>query len=291
MAVHRLRDGRVATTRTAPSSASWAAGAEVVPTGRVAPCCGALPDHAGLEDQARHLAGQVLAALDDGRPVVVDSAGCGAMLKEYGELWGTPEAARSRRGSSTCTSGWPHLARLPITHSGERVAIQDPCHLRHAQRTHESVRTVLEPVADVVELDDEGLCCGAGGAYSAVQPELAGAIRDRKLEAIQRSGAELVASANPGYALHLAAAGLTVAHLGASGPGVVRSRPWRVSSTRSAVAWKASPRSWPTSPSNGSGSPSTPAATRLPIDERRLTRARRAVEKAIALLQEPDETP
>jgi glycolate oxidase iron-sulfur subunit len=74
------------------------------------------------------------------------------------------------------------------------------------------VRTVLSPVAHLVELDDEGLCCGAGGAYAAVQPDLATAIRDRKLAAIARAGAPLVASANPGCALHLAAAGVATVH-------------------------------------------------------------------------------
>ena len=92
------------------------------------------------------------------------------------------------------------------------VAVQDPCHLRHVQRAHLAVRTVLSPFATLVELDDEGLCCGAGGAYAAAQPELAGAIRDRKVAAIARSGAPLVASANPGCALHLAAAGVDVVH-------------------------------------------------------------------------------
>jgi glycolate oxidase iron-sulfur subunit len=84
------------------------------------------------------------------------------------------------------------------------------------QRAHEPVRTVLGHVADVVELDDDGLCCGAGGAYSALQPALAGAVRDRKVAAIgratARSGATLVASANPGCAMHLAAIGITVRH-------------------------------------------------------------------------------
>ena len=68
------------------------------------------------------------------------------------------------------------------------------------------MRAVLTPYADLIELDDEGLCCGAGGAYAAQQPELAGAIRDRKLQAIGRTGARVVASANPGCAYHLAAA-------------------------------------------------------------------------------------
>src|SRR5690606_31649083 len=95
-------------------------------------------------------------------------------------------------------------------------AVQDPCHLRHVQRAHRAVRTVLGRYADVVELDDEGLCCGAGGAYALTQPELAAAIRERKLAAIARSGARLVASANPGCILHLAPAlaeaGVEIAH-------------------------------------------------------------------------------
>jgi glycolate oxidase iron-sulfur subunit len=75
------------------------------------------------------------------------------------------------------------------------------------------VRTVLAPYVDrLVELDDEGLCCGAGGAYAALQPALAAEIRDRKLAAIARSGAAVVASANPGCTLHLRVAGVRVAH-------------------------------------------------------------------------------
>jgi glycolate oxidase iron-sulfur subunit len=96
------------------------------------------------------------------------------------------------------------------------VIVHDPCHLRHVQRTHAAVRTVVRHVADVVELDDEGLCCGAGGAYAALQPALAGEIRERKLAAIgraaERSGASTVVSANPGCVFHLAAAGVNVRH-------------------------------------------------------------------------------
>jgi glycolate oxidase iron-sulfur subunit len=93
-----------------------------------------------------------------------------------------------------------------------QVIVQDPCHLRHVQRTHLAVRTVLGSVADVVELDDDGLCCGAGGAYSALEPELAGEIRERKLEAISRAGRHVVASANPGCAMHLQVVGVDVRH-------------------------------------------------------------------------------
>ncbi len=92
------------------------------------------------------------------------------------------------------------------------MAVQDPCHLRHVQQTHLAVRTVLAPVAELVELDDEGLCCGAGGLYSVTQPALAGAVRDLKVSAIERAGAGVVVSANPGCLLHLRAAGVDVRH-------------------------------------------------------------------------------
>ncbi|MGZ7023438.1 MAG: (Fe-S)-binding protein, partial [Ilumatobacteraceae bacterium] len=106
----------------------------------------------------------------------------------------------------------PLIDRLPVQRRLGPVTVQDPCHLRHVQRAHLPVRTVRAAVADVVELDDEGLCCGAGGAYSALQPELAAEIRERKLAAIERAGPQVVASANPGCAYHLAAAGVKVKH-------------------------------------------------------------------------------
>jgi glycolate oxidase iron-sulfur subunit len=112
----------------------------------------------------------------------------------------------------------PRVTELSVSRRPEPVVVQDPCHLRHVQRTHGAVRTVLGGVALLLELDDDGLCCGAGGAFSALEPALAAAVRTRKLEAIARAqarsgGAELVvASANPGCAMHLGAARLTVRH-------------------------------------------------------------------------------
>jgi len=176
-------------------------------------CCGALHTHAGLTDPARGLAASVMASMPGDAPIVVNSAGCGAALKEYGHLLGTPEAAAfSARVKDVHEFLADHIDRLhPTKHLG-RVIVQDPCHLRHVQKAHAGVRAVLAPVAELVELDDDGVCCGAGGAYSAMQPELAGQIRDRKLEAIARAGSGVVASANPGCAMHLAAAGLVVRH-------------------------------------------------------------------------------
>ena len=176
-------------------------------------CCGALHTHAGLTDEARALAGRVMASMPGDAPVVVNSAGCGAALKEYGRLLGTPEAvAFSARVKDVHEFIAPHADRVrPARHLG-RVIVQDPCHLRHVQKAHLAVREVLAPVAELVELDDDGVCCGAGGAYSVVQPELAGQVRDRKLEAIDRAGPGVVASANPGCAMHLEGAGLVVRH-------------------------------------------------------------------------------
>src|SRR4029079_16671221 len=122
-------------------------------------------------------------------PIVVNSAGCGAALKDYGHVLGSDEARRfSARVRDASEFVAPLINSLPVRRRVGAVAVQDPCHLRHVQRAHLPVRTVLERVADVVELDDDGLCCGAGGAYSTLQPELAGEIRDRKLAAIERSG-------------------------------------------------------------------------------------------------------
>ena len=94
--------------------------------------------------------------------------------------------------------------------------VQDPCHLRHVQKAHLAVREVLGDAYTLRETDDDGLCCGAGGAYSTLQPELAGQIRDRKALALNAAGAGeagvVVCSANPGCAMHLAAAGFTVKH-------------------------------------------------------------------------------
>ncbi len=191
------------------------AGVGVALPGRGGDCCGALHVHAGLTDDARRLAERVMRSMPGTAPILVDSAGCGAAMKDYGHLLHTPEAeafsARVFDVHEWLAARLDDLPR-PESPSSLRVAVQDPCHLRHVQRTHLAVRTVLEPYVQIVELDDEGLCCGAGGAYSALHPEMSGAIRDRKMEAIARAGADVVASANPGCALHLAAAGASIRH-------------------------------------------------------------------------------
>jgi glycolate oxidase iron-sulfur subunit len=177
-------------------------------------CCGALHLHAGLADEARTAAWAVMASMPGDAPILVDSAGCGAAMKDYGRLLGTPEAvAFSARVRDVHEWLAAHAERLPPAQRAlGPVAVQDPCHLRHVQRVAAEVRAVLAAYTEVVELDDEGMCCGAGGAFALSHPDLAGAIRDRKVAAIVRAGAPVVASANPGCAVHLANAGLAVRH-------------------------------------------------------------------------------
>ncbi|MGE3324640.1 MAG: (Fe-S)-binding protein, partial [Acidimicrobiia bacterium] len=166
-------------------------------------------------DQATALASAVMASMPGDAPIVVNSAGCGAALVDYGHLLGTAEAkAFSARVVDVHTWLADRIDRLPAAIADDRItlAVQDPCHLRHVQKAHLPVRAVLAPFADLIELDDEGLCCGAGGAYSALHPDLAEPIRARKVASITRSGAGLVASANPGCSMHLAAAGVATVH-------------------------------------------------------------------------------
>jgi glycolate oxidase iron-sulfur subunit len=213
-----VMDAWLRPTHAATIKVIEATGAGVRLPGRGADCCGALHTHAGLTRQARRLARRVMRAFPGDAPILVNSAGCGAALKDYGHLLGTAEA-RAFAARVLDIHEWlaERLDRLPpAPRRLAPVIVQDPCHLRHVQRSTAAVRAVLAHVADVVELDDDGLCCGAGGAFSALEPELAAAVRERKLESVARAtartGARVVASANPGCAIHLRAAGLIVRH-------------------------------------------------------------------------------
>jgi glycolate oxidase iron-sulfur subunit len=198
-----------------------AAGARVALPGRGGDCCGALHVHAGRIDDARRLARRVIASIPDDvpadAPIVVDSAGCGAAMEDYGRLLGTPEAAAfSARVQDL--GEWLAARDLPLLRRPEVVVVQEPCHLRHVQRAAGPTRAVLAQAFTVSDTDDDGLCCGAGGVYSVLQPALSTAVRDRKVAALQRAagGAPLtdfrVASANPGCLLHLQAAGVRTVH-------------------------------------------------------------------------------
>jgi glycolate oxidase iron-sulfur subunit len=209
-------------THRATAELVTAAGATYRVPGSGGACCGALHVHAGLHGDAVGLATRVMASMPGDAPIVVNSAGCGAALKDYGSIVGTEAAERFASRVVDANEWLADRVDLLPEPSGERpsVIVQDPCHLRHVQRIDHPVRTLLAHVADVIELDDDGLCCGAGGAYAALQPGLAADIRDRKVASIDRAllqrRADAVASANPGCSMHLAAVldqrGLRVSH-------------------------------------------------------------------------------
>jgi glycolate oxidase iron-sulfur subunit len=194
------------------------AGAHVWLPGAGGDCCGALHTHAGRIGQARRLARRAMASMPGTAPVVVDSAGCGAAMKDYGRLLDTPEAhafAARVRDFSEWVVAQP--GELPLRDSGRGVVVQDPCHLRHVQRAQGAVRTVLAPAYRLHDTADDGLCCGAGGAYAVRERALAGEIRERKITALRAAAGDdadrmVVVSANPGCAMHLGAAGVDVRH-------------------------------------------------------------------------------
>lgn len=185
-------------------------------------CCGALHAHAGLRRTAVEWATSTMRSMPGDAPVLVDSAGCGAAMKEYGSLLGTDEA---RRFSSRVLDvhEWldTHLQADAIATGGPTVIVQDPCHLRHVQRAAEPVHRLLARTARVRTIADDGMCCGAGGTYSVSHPETATALRSAKVDRILELAAGhecVVASANPGCSMHLATdprlarAGVVVRH-------------------------------------------------------------------------------
>jgi glycolate dehydrogenase iron-sulfur subunit len=207
-----------------------AEGADVIiPRGALG-CCGALSAHTGRPAEAMRLARRVITAFEDAGVdvIVVNSAGCGSAMKEYGELFrpaagppGGPQDAgwadRAARTAARVRDLTEYLAELAATPEGPRgerhplpvtVAYHDACHLAHAQRIRQQPRDLLRaiPGLELAELDDAGTCCGSAGVYNLLQPEAAAELGARKAAAVLATGAPLVVSANPGCSLQIASA-------------------------------------------------------------------------------------
>ena len=164
-------------------------------------CCGALSVHAGRLEEGKAFARRLVDAFGDVDLLVVNSSGCGSHLKELGWLLDDEDAeafSNNVRDVGELLAGTPPRARRhPL---GMRVALQDSCHLRHAQRLPLSSRTSLTriPGLEVVEPGEQDLCCGSAGIYNVVQPEAARELGDRKASHVLATGAQAYASANPG---------------------------------------------------------------------------------------------
>jgi glycolate oxidase iron-sulfur subunit len=173
-------------------------------------CCGALHEHAGDRATARALARRNVAALTEAADyIVVNSAGCGALLKDYGHLLGNEAAerlsAKVRDVSELLAERGPRQGgALELS-----VAYDAPCHLQHAQRVHAAPLAVLNaiPAARVQLLPGSDRCCGSAGIYSLVQPELSQRVLAEKIRTLAAADPPLdvVATGNPGCVMQIGA--------------------------------------------------------------------------------------
>jgi glycolate oxidase iron-sulfur subunit len=177
------------------------------------PCCGALLVHAGEEEQALKFARQTIDAFEKAQvdAVVINAAGCGSNLKEYGHLLRDDPAyaARARAFAAKCRDISEFLAELTTRATWHpmrlRVAYHDACHLQHAQAIRAQPRALLRriPELELLEIPEAAICCGSAGIYSLVQPEAAAELGDRKAEHLAALEVDMVVTANPGCMLQL----------------------------------------------------------------------------------------
>jgi glycolate oxidase iron-sulfur subunit len=178
-------------------------------------CCGAISVHAGDIDFARQLARRNIAAFErSGANVyVVNAAGCGSALKEYGELfadddeWADRAAGFAQRVRDVTEVLDAMDLGSPVRALDAAVTYQEACHLVHAQRVAAAPRRLLArvPGLRLVEMEESAVCCGSAGLYNLTQPQMAERLQRRKIAAIRRTGAEIVATTNPGCAMQVAA--------------------------------------------------------------------------------------
>jgi glycolate oxidase iron-sulfur subunit len=169
-------------------------------------CCGALAAHEGAAYDAAKMAARNIEAFSEYDLVVVDSAGCSAHMKGY-DHWAEGGADLASRvvDANEMIAALIDEGSLPAI-SGDRIsiAIQEPCHLRHAQRIIDEPKAILRAAGhDPVEIDPAGKCCGAAGAYQLSQPEMSEELGRQKAAQVETTGLPRVASANPGCEMQL----------------------------------------------------------------------------------------
>jgi glycolate oxidase iron-sulfur subunit len=178
-------------------------------------CCGALHVHSGDRETARALARRNIAAFEkvDLEAVIINAAGCGSTLKEYGHLLANDDAwsERARSFASKVRDISEFLASIELSRNmGEvrrRVTYQDPCHLVHGQGVRAQPRELLRsiPGLELVELFESDFCCGSAGIYNLTHYDLSMQILEPKLDNIAATEAEVLVVPNPGCAMQIAA--------------------------------------------------------------------------------------
>ena len=173
-------------------------------------CCGALHLHTGLRADAERQARRNVAALKGEKfdAVITNAAGCGSTLKEYGELLNEPDA---REFSDKVRDVTEFLASIELNPRMRRldatVTYQDSCHLAHGQKIRSAPRKLLTAIPGVKlrEMRQADQCCGSAGIYNIVQNQMAMRLLTTKMENVNQTGANIVATANPGCILQLQA--------------------------------------------------------------------------------------
>jgi glycolate oxidase iron-sulfur subunit len=176
-------------------------------------CCGALQVHSGQMEEARTLARRNIEAFEasGADAIIVNAAGCGAALKEYGHLLKDEPAFadRAKAFSARVRDITEYLATIELTKPTKRVervvTYQEPCHLAHAQRITVPPRTLLGQIdgLELVEMRESSLCCGSAGVYNLIRRQMADDLGDRKAKNAMDTGAVDVITANPGCAMQL----------------------------------------------------------------------------------------
>ncbi|MBI2948094.1 MAG: (Fe-S)-binding protein [Verrucomicrobia bacterium] len=177
-------------------------------------CCGALYAHSGNLERARECARRNIVAFEklDLDAIVINAAGCGSTLKEYGHLLHDDPAwvERAERFSAKVKdlTEWLRLEDFKFQISNFKpVTYHDACHLAHPQRITKPPRDLIQAVVgkQFVELPESEVCCGSAGSYNLTEPEMAERLQRRKVENILKTGAEIVVTTNPGCILQMRA--------------------------------------------------------------------------------------
>ncbi len=176
-------------------------------------CCGALSLHSGRLSEARDFARANIEVFENSNidAIIVNSAGCGSAMKEYGELLKNEPyyAERGENLSKKTKDIMEFLADIGL--QGElkelklRVTYQDACHIAHAQGIKTHPRKIIRqiPGIEFIELSESDICCGSAGIYNLVEPEMAEKLLNRKISRLKETGAEVLVAGNPGCLLQI----------------------------------------------------------------------------------------
>ena len=174
-------------------------------------CCGALYAHGGQLEKARECARKNIAAFEGKLmdAIIINAAGCGSTLVEYGELlksdpeWAERAEAFSAKVKDLVT--WLDADDVKPTNDCSKVTYHDACHLCHAQGISSEPRQLIQARAggEFIEMPESDLCCGSAGSYNLTEPEMAERLQTRKVKNIIDSGAEVVVTTNPGCLLQI----------------------------------------------------------------------------------------